>query len=103
MSKKDHGNSHKNQKDHHLYAIHDRKHEDIFKYGISADPIEEDGLSDRIRKQLNLFNLIAGWARFFVEIILRKIPGRKSAEEIETKYIEEYRKKHGRKPAGNRK
>lgn len=101
--KKRHHNALDSKEPQHLYAIHDRKREDVYKYGISSDPIGEDGLSDRVRDQVNLFNLIAGWARFFAEIILRNIPGRRRARQIEDKYIERYRQEHGRKPRGNRK
>ena len=101
--KKKHRNSLDSEELQHLYAIHDRKRKDIYKYGISSDPIGEDGLSDRVRDQINLFNLIAGWARFFAEIILQNIPGRRKARQIEDKYIEQYRQKHGHKPRGNRK
>lgn len=101
--KKKHRNSLDSEELQHLYAIHDSKRKDIHKYGISSDPIGEDGLSDRIRDQVNLFNLIAGWARFFAEIILRNIPGRRKARQIEDEYIERYRQKHGHKPRGNRK
>lgn len=102
MSKR-HRNSLDNDEPHHLYAINDRKNKDIFKYGISCDPIDEDGLSDRIRSQLSLYNVIAGWARFFAEIILKNIPGRRKTRKLEDQYIDEYKKKHGRKPIGNRK
>lgn len=100
MSKR-HRNSLDNEEPHHLYSIKDKKNKNVFKYGISSDPIGEDGLSDRIRRQLNLFNLIAGWARFFAEILMKNIAGRKKARRIEDEYIEKYRKKHGRKPRGN--
>jgi len=43
-----HRNSHKNQAHHHLYEIYDKEEEEVFKYGISSDPIEEDGISRRI-------------------------------------------------------
>lgn len=101
--KKKHRNALDSEEPQHLYAIHDRKRRDIYKYGISSDPIGKDGLSDRVRDQVKLFNLIAGWARFFAEIILRAIPGRKKALQIEDEYIERYRQKHGHKPRGNRK
>ncbi len=42
MSK--HGNSHENKNPHFLYGIFERETEDILKYGITDDPIEEDGL-----------------------------------------------------------
>jgi len=45
-----HGNSNKNNKAHHLYAIHDVEEDDVFKYGISSKPIDEDGYSSRMRE-----------------------------------------------------
>ena len=42
MSKR-HRNSHQNEDDHHLYVIWDKEDEDVVKYGISSDPIDEDG------------------------------------------------------------
>lgn len=101
--KKKHGNSHENMNTHHLYAFDDRKNDDIFKYGISDDPIDGDGLSDRMRKQLDLYNLIAGFTRFVGRILMTGIKGRKRAEEIETKYINDYFEEHGKYPIGNRK
>ncbi len=98
-----HGNSKKNLRKNHLYEMIDKEKDDVFKYGISCDPIDEDGLSDRIRSQLNLYNLIAGWKRFFARIILKNIEGREKALKIEGEYIEAYRKEHGHKPRGNRK
>jgi len=97
-----HGNSLKNKKPHHLYEIHDKGEGELFKYGISHDPIDEDGLSKRIRVQLDLLNLGANWLRYFAQIIMTNIPGRKKAKEIEDAHIENYKLKHGRKPRGNR-
>lgn len=45
----EHGNSNKNNKPHHLYEIRDSVDDDVFKYGISHDPIDEDGYSNRMR------------------------------------------------------
>ena len=101
MSK--HGNAHLNDKPHHLYKISDKEENDIFKYGISADPLEKDGLSKRAREQRDYLNLAVGWLRYFVEILIHNIPGRIQAEEIEDQYIEAYRHEYGRKPRGNRK
>lgn len=98
-----HGNSTKNNNRHHLYEIWDKKEKDVYKYGISDDPIEEDGLSKRIRDQLSLFNNVANWVRFIARIILDNIPGRKKALEIEDEYIDAYEKKYGKPPRGNRK
>lgn len=100
--RKIHGNSHDNEEFHHLYALDDMEKEDVFKYGISDDPIEEDGISKRIRKQLDLFNLIAGSLRFVGRIIRVNIPGRKRAEELEDEYNEIYYQKNGDYPPGNR-
>lgn len=58
-----HGNSHQNNKPHHLYKIGDRQENDILKFGISDKPIGKDGLSKRIRVQLKQLNLGAGWLR----------------------------------------
>lgn len=98
-----HGNSHKNKKPHHLYEILDKQEEDTFKYkyGISADPIEADNLSKRLRIQLSLINLIAGWLRFFSNILIYDIQGRIEAEKLEKEHIDTYEHKHGRKPKGN--
>jgi len=43
-----HGNSLKNDKPHHLYEIHDKEDGELFKYGISHDNIDEDGISNRL-------------------------------------------------------
>lgn len=67
--RKIHGNSHKNEELHHLYALDDIEKDDVFKYGISDDPIEKDGVSKRMRTQLDLFNIIAGSLRFVGRII----------------------------------
>jgi hypothetical protein len=74
---------------------------DVFKYGISCDPIGKDGLSKRMRVQLRLANLIDDWARFFARIIQFDIPGRKEAKRIESEHISAYKEKHGRRPRGN--
>lgn len=68
-----HGNSLDNDKPHHLYEIYDEKEKDTYKYGISDDPIDEDGLSDRLRYQLNLFNRVVGYIRFIGRILIRNI------------------------------
>lgn len=97
-----HGNSKKNNRDHHLYAIHDSEEEDIFKYGISDKPIGEDGYSRRMREQVDYLNRAVGWLRFFAEILIRGIAGRKKALKIEDEHIDAYRERHGRNPRGNR-
>ncbi|MEN0003596.1 MAG: hypothetical protein AAF798_05615 [Bacteroidota bacterium] len=97
-----HGNSRKNKKKHHLYAIHDQEEEDIFKYGISDSPIGKDGYSKRIREQVNFLNSAVGWLRYIGEILVQSIAGRAKARALEDEYIENYEKENGRKPRGNR-
>ncbi len=86
---------------HHLYEIWDKKADELFKYGISDDPIEADDLSDRIRDQLYYLNLSAGWIRYTASIILTNISGRILAKKIEDEHIENYKQQHGQRPRGN--
>lgn len=97
----EHGNSLENKNPHHLYEIRDEEEKDIYKYGISDDPIEDDGLSKRLRYQLNLMNRVVGWPRFLGNVLIENIPGRIKAREVEDSYIDRYREKHGRNPRGN--
>lgn len=101
--RKPHGNSLKNNAPHHLYEIIDIQENDTFKYGISDDPIGEDGLSKRLRDQITLYNVVAGFIRFFARILIKNIPGRKEALKIEKEHIKTYKDENGRKPRGNRK
>lgn len=96
-----HGNSRKNDKDHHLYAIHDAEENDIFKYGISDKPIGEDGYSKRMRDQVDYLNRAVGWLRFFAEILIFGIRGRPKARQLEDEHIKAYKDKHGQNPRGN--
>ncbi|MCB0564871.1 MAG: hypothetical protein KDD01_10895 [Phaeodactylibacter sp.] len=100
--KKPHGNSLKNNNPHHLYEIRDKEDGNVFKYGISHDPIDKDGLSKRIRIQFDILNLGADWIRYFARILIKNILGRKKAKKIEREYIDDYEKRYGRKPRGNR-
>jgi URI fold toxin 2 len=96
-----HKNSYLNPLPHHLYQIIDKIDDDVFKYGISCEPIGADGMSDRMRKQVNFLNLVDDWERFFAVIILYDIQGKIEAKQIETEYIRLYELKNGRKPRGN--
>lgn len=96
-----HGNSLKNPNPHHLYEIEDTEEKTTFKYGISDDPIEADGLSKRLRNQVNFVNLVVGWVRFVGRILVKNITGRQQARQIEDQYIDEYIQKHGNRPRGN--
>jgi hypothetical protein len=97
-----HGNSLDNEKEHHLYTIHDRKEKDIFKYGISDKPIGKDGYSSRMREQINFLNAAVGIIRYVGEILIKGIIGRKKARQLEDEHIEAYERENGRKPRGNR-
>jgi hypothetical protein len=97
-----HGNSHKNNNLHHLYEITDTLEDEVYKYGVSDDEIEEDGLSARLRDQLSLFNLVANFLRFVGKILIIDIPGRKTAEQIEEEHVQQHVAKYGKRPRGNR-
>ncbi len=96
-----HGNSLQNPNPHHLYEIRDRKDNDVFKYGISDEPIGSDGMSNRMRRQIAILNSAVDWIRFVATILLTKIPGRAKAKELEDEYIDRYHDVHGRNPRGN--
>ncbi|NUO02314.1 MAG: hypothetical protein HUU01_17045 [Saprospiraceae bacterium] len=98
---KDHGNSNRNKKPHHLYEIRDSLDDDVFKYGISHGPVDKDGYSNRMRIQVDFLNLGVKWLRFFGRIILFDIPGRKEAKRIEREHIRKHREAHGHNPRGN--
>lgn len=98
----EHGNSNNNLKPHHLYEIRDSVDDDIVKYGISHDPIDEDGYSKRMRIQVDFLNIGVKWLRFFGRILIRNIPGRKKAKRIERAHIKTYEEKHGQKLRGNK-
>ena len=97
-----HGNRNANRRPHHLYVIKDRVDESVLKYGISSEPIDEDGLSKRVRIQLQILNIGAGWLRYTGKIIMENIPDRTTAKQIEEKYISHYSQQHGRRPRGNK-
>jgi len=98
-----HGNANKNPNLHHLYDIFKREDRDTFKYGISDDPIDaEDGLSARVRDQIEEWNMAAEYSKFDAQILERDLPGREAALLIERQYIDAYYEKHGRNPFGNK-
>jgi URI fold toxin 2 len=98
---KPHANSHDNDAQHHLYEIFDVERDNIFKYGISGKPLNSDGSSPRANEQVSLFNRVVGMVRFFARILMVEIPGRKRAEDIETKHIKAFKDKYGHNPPGN--
>ena len=97
----EHGNSNFNNKPHHLYEIRDSIDDDVFKYGISHDPIDEDGQSNRMKLQINFLNLGVNWLRFFGRILVLDIQNRKEAKRIEREHIRAYSKLNGKRPRGN--
>ena len=96
-----HGNSKDNKDSQHLYEIRDKETDALFKYGISAGPIGADGLSKRMRSQLTLYNLVAGWKRYHAHILVYDISDRMTALALEDAYIEAYKQQFGRRPIGN--
>jgi hypothetical protein len=49
-----HGNEKRNPKPHHLYEIRDMLDDSVYKYGISAEHIDEDGYSYRMLRQVDI-------------------------------------------------
>ena len=98
---KPHGNSHQNLEEHHLYEIYDTVEEEVYKYGVSGEPLYPDGTSPRANRQVREYNRVVGMLRFFSRIIKTSIPGKKRAEELEEEMIEKYVEKYGRRPRGN--
>lgn len=96
-----HGNSNQNNKPHHLYAIYDKERDEVFKYGISHDPIDADGLSDRLRNQINFINLVVDWYRFHGKILVINIQGKEKAKVLETQFINTFEEQFGKNPRGN--
>jgi hypothetical protein len=96
-----HNNSNESMKPNHLYEIVDKIDEDTFKYGISCDPIGDDGMSDRMRKQINYLNRLYEWERYFGRILIYDISGKKEARVIERQHIIQYEVVNGHKPKGN--
>jgi URI fold toxin 2 len=98
-----HGNSKANPNTHHLYEIIKLSDGDTFKYGITDDPIEEeDGLSARIREQLEEMNLAAEFVKYGALILIKSIDGRRKALLIERFHIDLYFAMNGRNPVGNK-
>ena len=98
---KPHGNSLDNQNIHHLYEIFRIVNGDTYKYGISDDPIEEDGLSERVRKQKIEMNRAVEYDKYNAQILITHIQGREEALLIEREYIDAYYHKNGQNPVGN--
>ena len=97
----EHGNSYQNNRLHHLYEIIDRVDDSVFKYGISFKPIGEDGLSERMREQINLLNRIDKWSRFYARILIVDIEGKREARRLEIQHIQDHIVKYGERPRGN--
>ena len=96
-----HGNRNDNNNPHHLYEIRDSVDDDVFKYGISHDPIDTEGQSNRMKRQVTFLNLGVNWLRFFAQILMLNIPSKKEAKHIEDEHIDNYEKLNGKRPRGN--
>lgn len=98
-----HGNAKENPNPHHLYRIFKLAENETFKYGISDDPLDpEDGLSARVRDQVEEWNLAAEYHKFGAEIVQYDIAGREAALHMERLYIDAYYEKRGKNPPGNK-
>jgi URI fold toxin 2 len=73
----------------------------FFKYGISDDPIEANGLSERVRKQVFEMNRAAEYDKYAAQILIPHIEGRIEAIRIEKMFIDDYFIQNGRNPHGN--
>lgn len=96
-----HGNDKRNMRDHHLYEIADSLDDEVVKYGICGDELNADGSSPRANEQVNFLNRAVGWIRFIARVILKTIPGRQKALEIEDEHVAEFEAKNGHRPRGN--
>lgn len=96
-----HANSHDNQAEHHLYEIYDTIDEEVYKYGVSGEPLLDDGSSPRANRQVREYNRIVGLLRFLAKVLLTGISGRKKAEEIENEKVEEHERLYDKRPRGN--
>jgi hypothetical protein len=96
-----HGNALDNPNPHHLYEIYKKADKDTYKYGISDDLVEKDGLSARARNQTNEMNRAAEFEKYAAEVLLADIPGRAQALKVEREHIDAYFEKHGHNPTGN--
>lgn len=96
-----HGNDQRDPAEHHLYKINDRERKGVYKFGISSQALNQDGSSPRANEQVNLFNKVVGWARFFTTILLTGIQGRAQAQDLEEQHAKEYEEKYGHQPPGN--
>ena len=54
-----------------------------------------------MRNQINFLNLVVDWQRYFGIILIRNIPNRLLALEIEDQHINAHKTKFGQKPKGN--
>lgn len=98
---KPHGNSLENPNSHHLYDIFKIVDGDTYKYGITDDPIQADGLSERARKQTSEMNRAVEFDKYAAQVLITDIQGREEALRIEREHIDAYYYKHGRNPLGN--
>ncbi|MEM1123583.1 MAG: hypothetical protein AAGJ18_24300 [Bacteroidota bacterium] len=103
MPLKKHSNLHSNSNLHHLYVVYDLQEREIYKFGISDNPITQANCSKRLQQQLTLFNKVVGWKRFEGRILLFAIEGRRKARVLEDEWIMKFFTKRNRFPRGNEK
>jgi len=96
-----HGNSNSNPDEHHLYGIFEVETNELYKYGISNQPLNDDGSSPRANQQLSVFNQLFGYIKFYAKVLINKISGRIEVKKLENTYIANHIAKFGKPPRGN--
>jgi len=69
-----HGNSKQSTNMQHQYII--RSSKGIEKVGVSGQPLNKDGTSPRANVQVNYQNKLAGYNKYWAEVIITNVPGR---------------------------
>lgn len=99
--KRKHGNKLDHDAEQHLYVIYDHKERTIFKFGVSKEPLDDDGKCSRMKKQVAEGNRWANMIRYVARVIIRSIQGRRKARSLEDDLVNKYQQKHGQLPRGN--
>jgi RHS repeat-associated protein len=102
-----HGNSASSTNPQHVYMITDNQTGQVYKYGISGQPLNSNG-SPRANSQTNRLNqqhpkLPDGSPRFSATVIASNVPNRKAALSLEQHFVNSHANQdpHGRAPVGN--
>ena len=100
-----HGNSRASTRPQHVYEIRDPSG-GTEKYGISGQPLNQDGSSPRANRQVNSLNAGRSSADglYTADVLQTDVPGRAAALGIEQDLVDEYASRHplGDGPEGNK-